>query len=67
MVDIATFLDSSVNEIRTSSNHPQFIIRTISLKSNEILINYLEKYPLFSTKYLDYKDWLKEFEIYKES
>jgi hypothetical protein len=56
MADIATFLDSSVNEIRTSSNHPQFRIRTISLKSNEILINYLEKYPLFSTKYLDYKD-----------
>jgi len=65
MADIATFLDSSVKEIRTSSNHPQFIIRTISLDSNIKLESYLNKYPLFSSKYLNYLDWLKILEFKK--
>jgi hypothetical protein len=25
--------------------------------SLNLIVNYLEKYPLFSSKYLDYKDW----------
>jgi len=65
MADIATFLDSSVKEIRTSSNHPQFRIRTISLDSNIKLESYLNKYPLFSSKYLNYLDWLKILEFKK--
>lgn len=32
-------------------------IRTNSLKENESLIKYLEKYPLFTSKYLNYLDW----------
>jgi hypothetical protein len=27
--------------------------------SLNLIVNYLEKYPLFSSKYLDYKDWKK--------
>lgn len=38
---------------------PEYRVRTTSLSSNYILVDYLEKYPLFSSKYLNYKDWLK--------
>jgi hypothetical protein len=43
-----------------------FTVRTVNLKSNDILIKYLDSFPLFSKKYLDYKDWLKALEIYKK-
>jgi hypothetical protein len=34
----------------------KFRIRTTSLEGNIILKNYLNNYPLFSSKYLDYLD-----------
>lgn len=36
----------------------EYRVRTGNLDSNLILIKYLEEYPLFSSKYLNYKDWL---------
>ena len=56
---IANFLCTTVKEIRVTRPKPEFRIRTVNLKGNLILVDYLEKYPLFSTKYLNYKDWLK--------
>ena len=56
---IANFLCTTVKEIRVIRPKPEFRIRTVNLKGNLVLIDYLEKYPLFSTKYLNYKDWLK--------
>lgn len=56
MYEIAKFLDSKLGVARSDSAHPQYRVRTINLASNSILINYLEKYRLFSTKFLDYKD-----------
>lgn len=56
---IAKFLSSSVKEIRVNKPKPEYKIRTLNLKANLILVNYLEKYPLYSSKYLDYKDWRK--------
>jgi len=55
---IAKFLFCSLKLIRVNKPNPQYRIRTTNLKSNIILENYLTKYPLFSSKYLDYKDWL---------
>ena len=47
------------------TKHPQYRIRTISLASNMLLESYLTEYPLFSSKYLNYLDWLKVLAIKK--
>ena len=41
-------------------------IKTQSVKSNEILKHYLTLFPLYSSKYLDCKDFYSIFEIYKK-
>nr|YP_009364333.1 hypothetical protein [Ophiocordyceps sinensis]ARF03404.1 hypothetical protein [Ophiocordyceps sinensis] len=56
---IANFLSSTVKRIRMDKAKPEYRVRTTSLSSNLVLVSYLEKYPLFSSKYLNYKDWVK--------
>ena len=56
---IADFLFTTVKEIRVDKPKPEYRVRTTSLKGNLILINYIENYPLFSSKYLNYQDWRK--------
>ena len=58
MNQIATFLGVSVNEIRSERKNPQYRLRTSSLKTNQAICNYLSKYPLWGTKYMDFKDWI---------
>jgi hypothetical protein len=53
---IANFLDTTVKEIRSNKSNPEYRLRTTNLKSNLLLINYLKDNPLFSSKYLNYKD-----------
>ena len=43
----------------------KYRIRTTSLKGNLGLRSYLTTYPLFSSKYLDYKDWLKVLKYFE--
>ncbi len=57
--DIAEYLSTSVKRIREVKPKPEYSVRTVNLKGNIQLKFYLNKYPLFSSKYLDYKDWLK--------
>jgi hypothetical protein len=45
-----------VERDRLVKRSSEYQIRTTNKKSNSILVNYLIKYPLFSSKYLDYKD-----------
>jgi hypothetical protein len=45
---------------------PQFSIQTGSIASNDILTSYFGKYYLFSSKYLNYKDWVLNFNMFKE-
>jgi hypothetical protein len=54
--EIAISFESSVKFIRSESDNPQYRVRTTSLKGNLAVVNYLTFYPLFGTKYLDYKD-----------
>jgi len=56
---IADFLNTRVKEIRMTKIKPEYRVRTVNLKGNLILIDYLNIFPLFSSKYLNYKDWVK--------
>jgi len=63
--NIAMLLLTVVKSIRVESINPQYRIRTTSLKGNITLEKYLNTYPLFGTKYLDYKDWLEVLKFFK--
>jgi len=62
---IANFLLSSVKAIRVDKPQPQYRVRTTSLNGNLVLENYLNTFPLFGSKYLDYKDWIKVLDHFK--
>lgn len=64
--DIASSIGSLVKSIRNDSNNPQYRVRTTNLKSNITVVSYLTKYPLFGTKFLDYKDWVKVVELFEK-
>lgn len=57
--EVAIVLKSVVKSIRSGSENPQYRVRTTSLAANTEVISYLTKYPLFGSKFLDYKDWSK--------
>jgi hypothetical protein len=65
--EIALNFESQVKSIRNNSDNPQYRIRTTSLKGNLTVVNYLTKYPLFGTKYLDYKDWINILELFNKT
>ena len=62
---IAHFLVSSVKAIRMNKPKPEYRVRTTSLKGNLVLETYLERFPLFGSKFLDYKDWVKVLDFFK--
>jgi LAGLIDADG endonuclease len=57
MQEIANFLGVQVNATREDRKYPQYRMRTSTVKTNQLLRDYLIKYPLYGTKYLDFKDW----------
>ena len=63
---IAEFLLTTVKSVRENRLNPEYRVRTTSLRGNLIFSNYLENYPLFGSKYLDAKDWLKIISIFKQ-
>lgn len=65
MSTLAEYLNVKLDSKKKNS-YFTFTVRTVNLKSNDILIKYLDSFPLFSINYLDYKDWLKALEIYKK-
>ena len=67
MKKIQEFLDvKTVNEIkriRSDYIEESYIVRTTKKGSCEILIDYLNVYPLFSSKHQDFLDWSKAYHI----
>lgn len=60
LTDISNFLDCTLLTREQKSTGNRYYTLTASKKiSLKILINYLDKYPLLSSKNLDYKDWKK--------
>ena len=67
MASVAEFISAVVKATKVDSSYPQYRVRTTSLNSNKLLENYLNSYPLFGTKYLDYKDWVQILSIFKDT
>lgn len=60
LTDVSNFINCSLKTRKQKSTGNEYYTLTASSKmSLEIIINYLDKYPLFSSKYLDYNDWKK--------
>jgi hypothetical protein len=58
--EISNFLNCTLLTKEQKSTGNKYFTLTASNKiSLKIIINYIEKYPLFSSKFLDYKDWKK--------
>jgi hypothetical protein len=51
---IGEFLKVSLKNTRENTPNPQYRLRTMNVESNLILEKYLNEYPLFGSKYLDY-------------
>ena len=66
MNNLAEFLLTSVKSIREDKPKPEYRVRTTSLRGNLVLENYLNRFPLFGSKYLDYKDWVKILNYFKQ-
>ena len=68
LTDIANFFKCKLLTRKQKSTGNEYYILTATSKiSLTIIINYLEKNPLFSTKYMDYKDWKKIADLVIES
>lgn len=56
LANIAEFLNCSLKNTRENTSHPQYRLRTMNLESNLKLVNYLNEFPLFGSKHLDYEN-----------
>jgi hypothetical protein len=58
LTEIAKFLNCNLNTRKQSSTgNEYFILAASSRKSLSIILTYFKSFPLYSSKYLDYKDW----------
>jgi hypothetical protein len=62
---IANYLLSSVKTTRVNKPNPEYRVRTTSLNGNLVLEKYLLMFPLFGSKHLDCKDWIKVLDYFK--
>lgn len=57
MDSIAEFLQGKLNTITRNNGNTYYNLTVNSINSTNILVKYLDKYPLRSSKYLDYLNW----------
>ena len=58
LTDIANFINCKLfTRKQKSTGNEYYTLAASSKMSLNIIVNYLEKHPLFSSKYLNYKDW----------
>ena len=62
---IANLLKTTVKEIRVTKPKPEYRVRTVNMEGNLILMEYLDRFPLFSSKFLNYNDWVKVLNYFK--
>lgn len=68
LTNIANFLNCSLlTRSQKSTGNNYYTLAASSQKSLNIIVDYFEKFPLFSSKYLDYKDWKKIVELLLEN
>lgn len=64
---IADLFNTEVKETRLNKFTPEYRVRTTNTQGNNQAKNYLIKYPLFGTKYLDSIDWMKVLDLFNNS
>lgn len=64
--NIADLFNVNVNPIRDDRKNPQYRIRTSTIKNNAAVVQYLDKFKLYSSKRLDYQDWRNIFNFFLE-
>ena len=57
MQDLASFLNVKVANRTIEKKYSQYSVTTNSVVNNQIIIDYLDKFPLFSSKFLNYQDF----------
>jgi hypothetical protein len=55
MIKLSNLLKVNI-KIERKKKYPNYIVKTNKLENNYLLVEYLNQYPLFSSKYLNYKD-----------
>lgn len=64
--DIAKLLYTEVKQVRLNKPNPEYRVRTTNLQGNLQVKYYLNKYPLFGSKYLDSMDWMEVVDIFEK-
>jgi len=68
MLEMSKFINTNLgtNTRKKRPNYLEYRIRSTKLENNLIIISYLNKFKLFSSKYLNYLDWVIVINIIKE-
>lgn len=64
---IAYIIHSTVKTIRQTKPNKEYRVRSTNIKGNLVCKQYLQKYPLFGTKFLDFQDWCIVLQFFEKN